>query len=89
MYKFYIITLTSLLTNYGEQHKILHYSQEGFHPQHNIAQQLQMLIHALEDANYTSQDIYTTYIYFCNAFGFIDTHNFLPLRKTQASQKVE
>lgn len=62
MHKFYTSTLTACLTNYGEQHKIHHYNQEGYKPQRNTTRHIQMLIIALEDAMYTTQDIYI-YIY--------------------------
>lgn len=73
--KFYTSTPTTLLTKYGEQHKSLHYILERFWLLHNIARQEQMLITALEDAKYTTHDIYTwyiTYINFQNAFDSID-----------------
>ena len=72
IYKLYTSTLTALLTNYGETHRILHFSQEGFRPQRNTARQIQTIIATLEDARLTTKDIYLTYIDFRNAFGSID-----------------
>ena len=72
IYKLYTSTLTTLLTNYGEKHRILHFSQEGFRPQINTSRQLQTIIATLEDARLTTKDIYLTYIDFRNAFGSID-----------------
>ena len=72
IYKLYTSTLTTLLTSYGEQHRLLHFSQEGFRPQRNTSRQIQMLIASLEDARLTNKDIYITYIDFKNAFGSID-----------------
>ena len=72
IYKLYISTLTTFLTNYGEQHRLLHLSQEGFRPQHNTSRQIQPIIATLEDARLTIKDIYLTYINFNNAFGSID-----------------
>jgi hypothetical protein len=72
IYKLYTRTLTTLLTNYGERNRILHFSQEGFRPQRNTSRQIQTLIAALEDAQLTNKDIYLTYIDFKNAFGSID-----------------
>jgi len=40
IYKLYTSTLTALLTRYGEKHKIIHFSQEGFRPQRNTSRQL-------------------------------------------------
>ena len=72
IYKLYTSTLTTLLTNYGETHRILHFSQEGFRPQRNTSSQIQTIIATLEDARLTTKDIYLTYIDFPNAFGSID-----------------
>jgi hypothetical protein len=79
IYKFYTSTLTALLTSYGEQHRLLHFSQEGFRPQRNTTRQIQMIIAALEDARLTNKDIYLTYIDFRNAFGSIDHTRLLAL----------
>ena len=79
IYKLYTSTLTILLMNYGEQHRLLHFSQEGFRPQRNTSRQIQTIIAALEDAKLTTQDIYLTYIDFNNAFGSIDHARLLAL----------
>ena len=71
--------MTALLTSYGEQHRLLHFSQEGFRPQRNTSRQIQMVIVALEDARLTNKDIYLTYIDFRNAFGSIDHARLLAL----------
>ena len=79
IYKLFTSTITTLLTSYGEQHRILHFSQEGFRPQRNTSRQNQMIIAALEDARLTAKDIYLTYIDFRNAFGSIDHARLLAL----------
>ena len=33
IYKLFTSTITTLITSYGEQHRLLHFSQEGFRPQ--------------------------------------------------------
>ena len=79
IYKLHTSTLTTLLTNYGEQHRLLHFSQEDFRPQRNTSRQIQTIIAALADAKLTTQDIYLTYIDFKNAFGSIDHAHLLAL----------
>ena len=79
IYKFYTSTLTSLLTSYGQQHRLLHFSQEGFRPQRNTFRQIHMILAPLEDARLTNKDIYITYIDFRNAFGSIDHARLLAL----------
>ena len=79
IYKLYTSTLTTLLTNYGEHNKLLHFSQEGFCPQRNTSRQIQTIIAVLEDAKLTTQDIYLTYIDLRNAFGSIDHARLLAL----------
>ena len=72
IYKLYTSIITTLLTTYGEQHKILHFSQEGFRLQRNTSRQIQMIIATFEDAKLTNIDVYLIYIDFYNAFGSID-----------------
>jgi hypothetical protein len=72
IYKLFTSILTSILTTFGEQHKILHHYQEGFRPMKSMAKQIQAIIVALEDTNFTNKDIYLTYIELKNAFGSID-----------------
>ena len=72
IYKLYTSILTVLLTSYGEQHRLLHLSQEGFRPQRNTSRQIQTIIASLEDVRLTTKDIYLTSIDFRNAFGSID-----------------
>jgi hypothetical protein len=72
IYKLFTSTLTSLLSSYGEKHQILHDSQEGFRQERCTSRQIQTLIAVLEDAKFTTQDIYLLYIDFTNAFGSID-----------------
>jgi hypothetical protein len=79
IYKLYTSTLTTLLTSYGEQHILLHFSQEGFRPQRNTSRQIQMIIASVEDARLTNKDIYITYIDFINAFGSINHARLLAL----------
>ena len=79
LYKLFTSTITTLLTSYGEQHRLLHFSQEGFRPQRNTTRQIQMILATLEDARLTTKDIYLTYIDFRNAFGSIDHARLLAL----------
>jgi hypothetical protein len=72
IYKFFTITITAQLVNYGEKYQILQNSQEGFRQERCTSRQLQILIVALEDSRLTLQDIYLLYIDFKNAFGSID-----------------
>ena len=72
LYKLFTSTLTSILSAYGELNQILHNSQEGFRQERCTSRQIQMLIAALEDSKFSSQDIYLLYIDFTNAFGSID-----------------
>jgi hypothetical protein len=72
IYKLFTSTLTSLLSAYGEQHQILHDSQEGFRSERCTSRQIQLLTAALDDACLTNHDIYLLYIDFKNAFGSID-----------------
>jgi hypothetical protein len=72
IYKLFTSTLTSLLSSYREKHQILHDSQEGFRQERCTSRQIQTLLAALEDAKFTTQDIYLLYIDFTNAFGSID-----------------
>ena len=72
IYKLYNSTLTTFLTSYGKQHRLLYFSQKWFRPQRNMTRQIQTIIVALEDAKLITKDIYLTYIDFKNAFVFID-----------------
>lgn len=65
-------TLTSLLISHVEKDQILNHGHEGFHPMCNTTRQLQVTIASLQDAKFTTRDIYITYINFQNAFGSID-----------------
>ena len=81
IYKFFTSTLTSILLAYSERHQILHDSQEGFRAKRCTSRQLQLLIAALEDAQFMDQDIYLLYIDFKNAFGSIDHTRLLTIMK--------
>ena len=72
IYKLYTSTLTTLLTIYGEQHRILHFSQEEFRAQRNTSRQIQTIIATLEDARLITKYIYLIYIDFRNVFSSID-----------------
>jgi hypothetical protein len=72
IYKLFTSTLTSLLLSYGEKYQILYDSQEGFRQERCTSRQIQTLTAALEDAKFTTQDIYLLYIDFTNAFGSIN-----------------
>ena len=80
-YKLFTNTLTSILSTYGEKHKILHDSKEGFRVERCTSKQLQTLISALEDVRFTNQDIYILYIDLKNAFGSIDHARLLAIMK--------
>ena len=80
IYKFFTSTLTSILSAYGERHQILHNSQEGFRAERCTSRHLQLLIAALEDVQFTNQDIYLD-IDFKNAFGSIDHARLLAIVK--------
>ncbi|GIL48950.1 hypothetical protein Vafri_5443, partial [Volvox africanus] len=47
-------------------------AQEGFLRYRNTERQIQNLIHAIEDAGLTRQDLYTLYIDFSSAFNTIN-----------------
>ena len=81
IYKLFTSTLTLILAAYGKRHQILHNSQEGFRAERCTSRQLQLLIVALEDAQFTNQDIYILYIDFKNAFGSIDHTCLLAIMK--------
>ena len=81
IYKLYTSILTALLTSYGERHKLLHFSQEEFRPQHNTSRKIQTIITTLEDARLTNKDIFIAYIDFQNAFISIDHARLLVLMK--------
>ena len=48
IYELYTNTLTTLLSSFGEFHKILHQSQEGFKAKQNTSHQIQTIKVALE-----------------------------------------
>lgn len=79
IYKLYTSTITSLFTSYGEKHRILHFSQEGFRLQRNTSRQIQTIIMALKDAKLTNKDIYIIYIDLKNTFRSIDHARILAL----------
>jgi hypothetical protein len=72
IYKLFTRTLTTMLSSFGKRYQILHNSQEGFRQERCMSRQIQTLIAALEDARFTTQDIYLLFIDFTNAFGSID-----------------
>ena len=81
IYKLFTNTLTFILSAYGEEHQILHDSQEGFRAERSTSRQLQLLIATLEDARFTNQNIYILYIDFKNAFGSLDHARLLAIIK--------
>ena len=81
IYKFFTSTLTSILLAYSERYQILHDSQAGFRAKRCTSRQLQLLIAALKDVQFTNQDIYLLYIDFKNAFGSIDHTRLLAIMK--------
>jgi hypothetical protein len=79
IYKFFTSTLTTLLSSYRETYQILHNSQEGFRQERCTSRQIQTLVAALEDACFTTQDIYLLFIDFTNTFRSIDHARFLAI----------
>jgi ribonucleotide reductase alpha subunit len=79
IYKLFTSIHTTMLSSYGEKYQILHNSQEGFCQERCTSRQIQTLIAALEDAQFTTQDIYLLFIDFTNAFGSIDHAQFLAI----------
>ena len=47
IYNLHTSTITAFLTSYGEQYRLLHYTQEGFQLQCNTSRQIQMIIKTL------------------------------------------
>ena len=72
MYKLWTSIVTTLMSDFAEEHSILHEGQEGFRRHRNTERQIQMLLGVLEDAKLTKQDIYLLYVDFTNAFGSVD-----------------
>ena len=87
IYKFFTSILTSILLAYGEKHQILHDSREGFIAKRCISSQFQLLIAALEDAQFTYKDIYLLYIDFKNTFGSIDYTQLLAIMNDLGNPK--
>ena len=80
IYKLFTSTLTSILTTFGERHKILYHNQEeDFRPMRSTTRQIQAIIVTLEDVKFTNKDIYITYIDPKNAFGFINHSRLLAI----------
>ena len=69
------------MSAYGEEHQILHDSQERFRAKRSTSRQFQLLTATLEDARFTNQDIYLLYIDFKNAFGSLDHARLLAITK--------
>ena len=60
------------MSDFAEQHNILHEGQEGFRRHRNTERHIQMLLGVLEDAKLTKQVIYLLSVDFTNAFGSVD-----------------
>jgi len=50
--------VTTLMSDFAEEHNILYEGQEGFRRHRNTERQIQMLLGVLEDGKLTKQDIY-------------------------------
>jgi hypothetical protein len=72
LFKLWTGVITTLLSDYCEQNKILHQTQEGFRRTKNTMNQLTRVITMLEDANLTNKQLHMLYIDFENAFGSTD-----------------
>jgi hypothetical protein len=79
IYKLFTSTLTSIFSTSRETHQILQSSQEGFEQERSTKRQIQTIIAALEDFEFTNQDTYILYFDFKNAFGSIDHAKLLAL----------
>jgi ribonuclease HI len=71
-YKLWTSLVTRCLTRFALQHNIYTSGQEGFLPSRNTERQVLNLVHAIEDAGITGQDLYALYIDFSSAFNTID-----------------
>ena len=72
IYKLWTSIVTTLMSDFAEEHNILHEGKEGFRRHRNTERQIQMLLGVLEDAKLTKQDIHLLYMDFTNAFGSVD-----------------
>ena len=57
IYKFWTRFVTVILQEFTEDHSILNDCQEGFRPKHNTARAMQRLLHTIEDASRSHQDL--------------------------------
>ena len=62
VYKLWTSIVTECLTQFVEEHSVLHAAQEGFRQGKNTTRQLQRLIMAMEDANLTYSPLYVLYV---------------------------
>ena len=72
IYKFWTRFVTVILQEFAEDHSILNNCQEGFRPKHNTARAIQRLLHTIEDASRSHQDLCIMFVDFTNAFNTID-----------------
>lgn len=71
-YKLWTGLIAAAVAEFAEEQHVLSSVQEGFRPHRNTDRQLQNMLHLLEDAALTAQDLYVMYIDFSSAFNTID-----------------
>ena len=81
LYKTWTRFVTTVITDFAEDHSILSPSQEGFRHGHNTARQMQRLVNMIEDAARTHQDLYVLYVDFTNAFNTISHRKLFMIMK--------
>jgi hypothetical protein len=81
LYKTWTRFVTTIITDFAEDHSILSSSQEGFRHGHSTARQMQRLVNMIEDAGRTHQDLYVLYVDFTNAFNTISHRKLFMIMK--------
>ena len=77
LYKLWTKTVTQALSEYAEEHSILSSMQAGFRKQKATIDQLQQLVHVLEDARLHKQDAYCLVVDLKAAFNSTDQDKLL------------
>jgi hypothetical protein len=70
--KLWTSCITKVLSDFAEEHGILHNSQEGFRRTRSTRRQIARLINVIEDSHITGTQLHALYIDFTNAFGSTD-----------------
>jgi hypothetical protein len=68
LYKLWTRTVTCVLYDFAEKHRVLSRMQAGFRSMHRTTDQLQLVVQAIQDAMLNCQDIYTILVDFSSAF---------------------